>query len=122
MFESPRRLDLLRASHAVRVHLRRTELGASSRSRLSSLLAFAWMLVRIPLFLVLYWVRLPIMLVCNVVSIPTLFAFLFSWYAFQDKTRMIAAFAAVSFTAFVVLWVYDYVLMLLSPQDMVKTL
>ena len=92
------------------------------RKALVGLFAFAWMLVRVPLFLVLYWLRIPVMLICNVISIPALFAFLFSWYAFPDKTRMIVALAAVSFTAFVILWAYDYVLMLLSPQDMMKTL
>ena len=122
MFESPRRLDLPRAPEAIRLSLGRIKRGAVPRSMLIGLLVLAWMLVRIPLFLVLYWLRLPVMMVCNLVSIPTLFAFLFSWYAFPDKTRMIVAFATVSFTAFVVLWAYDYVLMRLSPQDLVKML
>ena len=86
------------------------------------MLVFAWMLVRVPLFLVLYWLRLPVMLVCNFVSIPMLFLFLFSWYAFPDKTHMVVAFGVVSFGAFVILWTYDYVLMLLSPQELVRTL
>lgn len=85
-------------------------------------LLFAWMIVRVPIFLVLYWLRLPVLLVCNFVSIPALGAFLFTWYAFPDKTAMLIGFGVVSFFAFVVLWVYDFVLMILSPQDLVKSL
>ena len=92
------------------------------RKILGGLFAFGWMLLRIPVFLVLYWLRLPVMVICNAVSIPALFAFLFSWFAFPDKPRMIVALAVASFGALVVQWVYDYVLMLLSPQDMMKIL
>ena len=103
-------------------HVRQVKHRELPRSALVGLFAFAWMLVRVPLFLVLYWLRLPVMVICNAVSIPALFAFLFSCYAFPDKTRMIVALAAASLSAFVVLWLYDYVLMLLSPQELSKTL
>lgn len=96
--------------------------AAPSRATLRGVLGFGWMLIRLPLFLLLYWLRLPVILVCNLVSVPTLAAFLFAWYAWPDKTHMVAALGVVSFVAFVVLWTYDVVLMALSPHDLVRSL
>lgn len=86
--------------------------------------ALTWLFValRTPVFLVLYWLRLPVVFLCNIVSIPMLFAWLFSLYAFPDKVAMIWGFGLMSFTAFVIAWTYDYVLMLLSPMDMIQSL
>lgn len=85
---------------------------------------FAWLflLVRVPLFLVMYWLRLPIIFLCNLVSVPMLMAWLFALYAFPDKTAMVWGFGIVSFAAFVIAWTYDFILMALSPQDMMLTL
>ena len=85
---------------------------------------FAWLflMVRLPLFLVMYWLRLPITFLCNLVSIPMLLAWLFAWYAFPDKTAMVWGFGIVSFLAFVIAWTYDFILMAISPQDMMMTL
>lgn len=102
------------------------EQGASSSapagttpSKVGTLL---WSIVRVPLFLVLYWLRLPVMLVCRLISAPALLAFLFSLYAFPDKHAMVTGFGVLSFGAFVGLWLYDTLLMWLSPQDMMRTL
>jgi hypothetical protein len=92
--------------------------GFGLRSPLRVFLA----VLQVPLFLVLYWLRLPVMLLCQLVSVPMLFAFLFTLYAFPDKTPMVVGFGVVSFVAFAVLWTYDLVLMALSPQDMMRTL
>jgi hypothetical protein len=81
-----------------------------------------FLIVRLPLFLVMYWLRLPVVFVCNLISIPMLLAWLFALYAFPDKTAMVWAFGIVSFTAFVLAWFYDFILMALSPQDMIATL
>ena len=81
-----------------------------------------WSIVRVPLFLVLYWLRLPVVLVCRLVSVPALLAFLFSLYAFPDKHAMVTGFGVLSFGAFVALWLYDTMLMWLSPQGMMRTL
>lgn len=81
-----------------------------------------WSIVRVPLFLVLYWLRLPVVLVCRLVSVPALLAFLFSLYAFPDKHAMVTGFGVLSFGAFVTLWLYDTMLMWLSPQGMMRTL
>jgi len=91
-------------------------------STVRGILSFAWMIIRVPVFLVLYWLRLPVMLVCNLISMPALLAFLFSWYAFPEKTHMVVAFGVVSFAAFALLYLYDVVLMSLSPQEMMRTL
>ena len=99
----------------------RIKATAPRRDTTRGVLAFAWMLIRLPVFLVLYWLRLPVMLVCNFISIPSLAAFLFSWYAFPDKTPMVVAFGVVSFLAFTLMYFYDFVLMALSPQDIVRT-
>jgi len=84
--------------------------------------ALLWSLVRVPLFLVLYWLRLPVMLVCRLISVPALLAFLFSLYAFPDKHTMVTGFGVLSFGAFVALWLYDTLLLWLSPHDMMRTL
>ncbi len=76
------------------------------------------MVIRYPLFLVLYWLRFPVMLICNLISIPLLFAWLFALYAFPDKTAMIWGFGLVSLGAFVVTWIYDLILGFLSPTEL----
>jgi hypothetical protein len=88
---------------------------------LKSVLSWAWVIVRLPLFLVMYWLRMPITLVCNLISIPTLFAFLFCWYAFPIP-KMLWGLGILSFTSFVLLWTYDYILLALSPQPMMRSL
>jgi hypothetical protein len=91
-------------------------------STVKSVFAWLWFAVRMPVFLVLYWLRLPVLFVCGLVSFPMLLAWIFAWYAFPDKTEMVWGFAIVSFVAFAVSWVYDFVLMALSPQEMMRTL
>jgi hypothetical protein len=81
-----------------------------------------WLVVRLPVFLLMYWLRMPVMLVCNLVSIPMLLLWLFSLYAFPDKHAMVWGFGIISFLAFVIGWTYDFILMAISPQDMMKTL
>lgn len=87
-----------------------------------SALAWVWLAVRLPLFFAMYWMRLPVVGICNLVSFPTLLAFLFSLYAFPDRTQMVWLFGITSFLAFFIAWVYDFILMALSPQDMMTTL
>jgi hypothetical protein len=91
-------------------------------STVLAILAWAWCIVRLPLFLVLYWLRGPVRLLCSLISGPMLVAWLFSLYAFPDKQFMVWGFAIMSFGAFVIMWVYDLLLMALSPMDMIQTL
>ena len=85
---------------------------------------FTWLflLVRLLLFFVMYWLRLPIIFLCNLVSTPMLLAWLFTLYAFPEKSAMLWGFGIASFTAFVISWSYDFILMAISPQDMMMTL
>lgn len=93
-----------------------------SASTVNGVIAWLWFAVRVPVFLVLYWLRLPVVLVCNLLSVPLLFAWLFAWYAFPEKHAMVWGFAVISLVAFVAEWLYDLVLMAISPQAMMKTL
>ena len=105
-----------------RSDIARIKAAAPQHDTVRGVFAFVWMLVRLPVFLVLYWLRLPVMLVCNLISIPALAAFFFSWYAFPSKTNMVVAFGVVSFLAFTLMYLYDFVLMAISPHDIMRTL
>jgi hypothetical protein len=91
-------------------------------SAIKTVLSWMWLVVRLPVFLILYWLRLPIVLLCNLISIPMMFAWLFAWYAFPEKTAMVWGFAVISLLCFVISWTYDFILMALSPQEIMKTL
>lgn len=78
--------------------------------------------LRFALFMVMYWLRMPIVGLCSIVSVVMLFATLFAWFAFPDKSNMLWGFGVTSFTSFVIAWCYDFVLMKLSPMPMVDTL
>jgi hypothetical protein len=106
----------------IRVNAERIKATMPRGATVTTVLKWMWLIVRVPLFLVLYWLRMPVMLVCNFISVPLLFAWLFAWYAFPEKTVMVWGFATLSLAAFVVMWLYDIVLMLLSPQEMFHTL
>ena len=91
-------------------------------STVKSVLMWLWFVVRLPVFLLMYWLRLPIIFLCNIISFPMLLAWLFAWYAFPDKTAMVWGFATLSFLAFLIGWTYDFILMAISPQDIMRTL
>ena len=105
-----------------RIDMERIKAAMPRRDTVKGVFAFLWMLVRLPLFLILYWLRFPVVLLCSVISFPLLLAFGFVWFAFPDKTNMLWGFGIASFSAFVVMWIYDFVLMALSPQEMIRTL
>jgi len=91
-------------------------------STVKAVLAWLWLVVRLPVFLVMYWLRLPVIFLCNLVSVPLLLVWLFAWYAFPDKPHMVWSFGIMSFLAFAIAWLYDFVLMAISPQDMFRSL
>ncbi len=84
----------------------------------------AWLFnaLRTVFFLVLYWLRGPILWVCGVVSILALLAFLITLYAYPSKQSMVWGLGILSFLAFVIQWAYDEVLLMLSPRDVVRQL
>lgn len=111
-----------RALPAVAVDTDRIKAALPRMQSVRGALLWGWSVVRLVLFLILYWLRLPVALLCNVISVPTLLAWLFAWYAFPEKTAMVWSFGIVSFAAFAIGWVYDFILMAIAPQDMMMTL
>ena len=89
---------------------------------LPGLLAWLWRLLRLPLFLVLYWLRLPIVGLCNLVSVPAFLAFLAGFFfidAASQHRPMVWAFGGFSFAAFALGWLYDSLLLALAPEGVV---
>lgn len=92
------------------------------RPTLPGLLAWLWRLLRLPLFLVLYWLRLPIVGLCNLVSVPALLAFLAGFFFFGSDSphrHIVWVFGGVSFTAAALAWFYDSLLLALAPEGVV---
>lgn len=54
-------------------------------------------IVRLPVFLVLYFLRAPVVLLCSVLYLPLFLLALFAWYAFPEKPQMWGSFGVVSF-------------------------
>jgi hypothetical protein len=92
-----------------------------SRSKLAGVLAWLWAVVRLPLFLVLYWLRGPVVFLCNLVSVPAFLAFLFGLYFLPEHRAMVWGVGGMSFAAFAMRWAYDSLLMWLSPDRLVFT-
>lgn len=97
------------------------EVTLPRREAFLRVLSFVWMMLRLPLFLVMYWLRGLVILLCGAVSVPALLLWLFSLYAFPEKTYMTWGFGVISFGSFVLMWAYDYILTALSPQDMMRS-
>ena len=86
----------------------------------AGVLAWLFGMVRLVLFLVLYWLRFPVMMVCNLVSVPALLAFLFGlWFSHHapQYRAMVWGIGGLSFAAFLMRFAYDSLLMWLSPVD-----
>lgn len=98
------------------------EVSAPQRETARGFLPLLWACVRVPLFLVLYWLRFPLALLCRFLAAPVMLIFLFTLWAFPDKTNMHIGLGVVSFIGFAGLWLYDWLLMALSPQEMMRTL
>lgn len=95
------------------------------RPSLPALLAWLWRLLRLPLFLVLYWLRLPVLMVCNLVSVPAMLAFLAGLWLSSHAPQyrpMVWGIGGVSFAAFLLHWAYDSLLMWLAPDGVVLAL
>ena len=86
------------------------------------MLGWLWRLLRLPLFLVLYWLRQPIVGLCNLVFAPVLLAFL-AGVVFIDAASahrpVVWAFGDLSFAACALARLYDLILMVLAPEDLV---
>jgi hypothetical protein len=92
------------------------------RPTLPGLLAWLWRLLRLPLFLVLYWLRLPIVGLCNLVSVPALLAFLAGFFLIPSDAPirgLVWFVGGVSLAAFALGWLYDSLLLALAPEGVV---
>lgn len=101
--------------------------GAAQRQRAGFLgvLLRLLSLLRLPLFLVLYWLRFPVLMVCNFVFVPALLAFLAGlWLSHHvpQYRAMVWGVGGLSFAAFVLRWAYDSLLIWLAPADFVLAL
>jgi hypothetical protein len=88
-------------------------------STVKSIFTWLWLAVRFPLFLVLYWLRLPITMVCNLVSAPALLAFLAGFFFISGDSPhrpIVWIFGGMSFAAFTLGWFYDSLLLVLAPE------
>lgn len=92
------------------------------RGTIKTIVLWLWCILRLPIYIVLLWLRLPVMFVCNILSVPLLIGWLFSWYAFPDKTNMVWSLGGASFIFFTAMFLYDYLLMLISPFEMLASL
>jgi len=61
------------------------------------------MVVCMPVFLVLYFLRAPIMMVCSMLYLPLFLLALFAWYAFPEKPQMWGGFGVISLLSFVLM-------------------
>jgi hypothetical protein len=94
------------------------------RVSLAGVLAKLWAVVRLPLFLVLYWLRGPVLFVCNLVSVFGFLTFLVGlWISSKEPQyrSMVWGVGGMSFGAFAVRWAYDAMLMRLSPDTLIFT-
>lgn len=107
---------------AIKIDAEQIKAITPSKSTIKNVFKFVWLCVRLPLFFIMYWLRLPVMFVCKIISVPSLFAWLIAMVVIPDRTSTIWGIAAISLTFFIIEWTYDYFLMMLSPQEMIRTL
>ncbi|MGZ8238726.1 MAG: hypothetical protein ACXWTY_12740 [Methylobacter sp.] len=96
----------------------KSKVAMPEMSGIKAVFSWLWLVVRYPLFLVLYWLRLPVMMVCNLVSVPLLLAFLFGLFALPEYRSMVLGAGCMSFVAFALNWAYDSLLVWISPDNM----
>lgn len=80
------------------------------------------MVVRMPLFLMLYFLRAPVIVLCSMLYLPLFLLALFAWYGFPEKPQMWGSCGVISLVSFMLMYVYDLVLSWLSPHELVRTL
>ena len=73
---------------------------------------WVWRVLRVPVFFLLYWLRLPVMFLAGLVAVPTMIAWLFSFYVLPQHTFGLGV---ISFAAFTIQVAYDLLLVWLAP-------
>lgn len=87
--------------------------------RIASILAKVFLFFRKPLFLVLLWLRPLVLAMFNLLSFPCLLVSIAGWLTVGDMPQhqpIVWFIGAVSFAAFVGVWLYDAVLLRLAPD------
>ena len=76
-------------------------------------------LLRVSAFYVLLWIRIPLVLICEGVTSLSAVAFLVMLIVrgWSNAIEVFWPLLAFSFGAFVLRWIYDGILMLLSPEE-----
>ncbi|MCC7684740.1 hypothetical protein [Janthinobacterium sp. FW305-128] len=92
-----------------------------SKDIIKNVFLFIFKAMRLSLFLVMYWLRAPILMVGGYVSCFSLMALIIS-YIVHPVSSMLWGFGLVSFFSFSLLWLYDYILIELSPNEMARIL
>jgi len=70
-------------------------------------------------YVLMMWLRAPIVLLCNVISGPFFFLWLFSWYAFPDKKPIVWGFCLLSLGSFSIMILYDTILLKIAPMNVI---
>ena len=83
------------------------------------IIKFLIILLRVSAFYVLLWIRIPLVLICESVTSLSAVAFLVMLIVrgWSNAIEVFWPLLAFSFGAFVLRWIYDGILMLLSPEE-----
>ena len=83
------------------------------------IIMFLIILLRVSAFYVLLWIRIPLVLICEGVTSLSAVAFLVMLIVrgWSNAIEVFWPLLAFSFGAFVLRWIYDGILMLLSPEE-----
>ena len=83
------------------------------------IIKFLIILLRLSAFYVLLWIRIPLVLICEGVTSLSAVAFLVMLIVrgWSNAIEVFWPLLAFSFGAFVLRWIYDGILMLLSPEE-----
>ncbi|MDP2770903.1 MAG: hypothetical protein ACTS5I_01675 [Rhodanobacter sp.] len=83
------------------------------------IIKFLIILLRVSAFYVLLWIRIPLVLICEGVTSLSAGAFLVMLIVrgWSNAIEVFWPLLAFSFGAFVLRWIYDGILMLLSPEE-----
>ncbi len=83
------------------------------------IIKFLIILLRVSAFYVLLWIRIPLVLICEGVTSLSAVAFLVMLIVrgWSNAFEVFWPLLAFSFGAFVLRWIYDGILMLLSPEE-----
>lgn len=116
---TPKVVNLNRFRRSRLVQERLSGVGHSARRHAKESLATVLVAVRLVAFYLLMWLRLPVKFLLAVVWIPCLVGLALLALIRPDESRILWILGSTSFGAFVAGWMYDGLLLLLSPEPLV---